>query len=160
MKFSSYEDIEAPIAFVFDAVTDIAGFERAALRRGVDLKRLDALTVPGPGMSWDVAFRFRGKKRKLIADIIGFQHPELIEFSAVSTSFELTLLASTMALSRRRTRLTMALDLRPRSLGARLMLQSVKLGRGNLKRKFADRVRTFSQDIETRAAVSATSPGA
>lgn len=152
MKFSSHEDIEAPIDFVFDAVTDFSGFERMALRRGAQLRRLDTLAQPGPGMSWDVIFAFRGKTRRLIADIVDYAPPERVEFAGVSPSFELSVLISTLALSRRRTRMTMALVVRPRSLGARLMVQSARLGRGGLARKYAERLRLFSAEIEARAA--------
>ena len=41
MKFSTREDIEAPVDHVFAEVSDFAGFERRALRHGADITRLD-----------------------------------------------------------------------------------------------------------------------
>lgn len=155
MKFSTREDIAAPAEFVFDQLADFAGFERAALRRGISLKRLDTRTTPGAGMSWDIGFRFRGKARQMITDIRRFERPELLEYAGVSPSFEMTLLLNTVTLSKTRTRLHVELELRPRTLGARLLVQSAKLARANLTRKFAERVKGFAQDIETRASAQA-----
>ncbi len=154
MKFVSHEDIEAPVGFVFKAVTDFTGHERAALRRGADVQRLNATVEPGPGASWNVAFHYHGKIRRMIARITRCDHLELVEFAGVSDGFELTLQINLLALSPRRTRLTMSLDLRPRSLGARLMLQSAKLGRSRLKHRYDEKLRAYAQRIETRAALS------
>lgn len=154
MKFVSHEDIEAPIGFVFKAVTDFTGHERAALRRGADVQRLDAPAEPGQGASWNVAFHYQGKIRRMMARITRCDHLELVEVAGVSDGFELTVQISLVALSRGRTRLTMQLDLRPRSLGARLMLQSAKLGRSKLKRRYDEKLRAYAHRIETRAALS------
>ena len=37
MKFSSREDLDAPIDYVWQQVTDFVAFERQAMRRGADL---------------------------------------------------------------------------------------------------------------------------
>jgi hypothetical protein len=41
-----------------------------------------------------------------------------------------------MSLAPRRTRMTMAVEVRPKTLAARLVLQSMKLARGRLQRRF------------------------
>ncbi|MBD3803653.1 MAG: SRPBCC family protein [Thioclava sp.] len=151
MKFSTRTDIAAPAEFVFERLADFGSFERAALRRGITLQRLDALTEPGAGMSWDIGFRFRGKQRQLITDIRRFEHPEMIEYAGASKSFEAVLECALTELSKSRTRLMVGLEVKPRSLGARLMVQSAKLGKGNLERRFKERVDLFAEDIERQA---------
>jgi len=52
MKFSTREDVEAPVDYVFGQISDFGAFERQALRRGADVRRLDS----GPfvtGSAWD-----------------------------------------------------------------------------------------------------------
>ena len=53
-----------------------------------------------------------------------------------------------LALSRNRTRLSVTIDLTPKSLSARLLLQSLKLAKNNLTRKFKLRVSEFAEVIE------------
>ncbi len=148
MKLSTRTDISAPAGFVFERLADFGSFERVAMRRGITLKRLDTLSEPGAGMSWDIGFRFRGKQRQMITDVKQFEVPELIVYEGVSNSFEAVMDFDLTDLSKTRTRLQVGLDLRPRSLGARLMIQSAKLGKGNLERRFKERIEQFAQDIE------------
>ncbi|OOY17862.1 SRPBCC family protein [Thioclava sp. DLFJ4-1] len=148
MKLSTRTDISAPAGFVFERLADFGSFERVAMRRGITLKRLDTLSEPGAGMSWDIGFRFRGKQRQMITDVKQFEVPELIVYEGMSNSFEAVMDFDLTDLSKTRTRLQVGLDLRPRSLGARLMIQSAKLGKGNLERRFKERIEQFAQDIE------------
>ena len=62
MKFSTTEDIAAPAEAVFDAFCDFASFERAAMRRGAEVQRLDHMAVPGVGMAWHAPFDMRGQR--------------------------------------------------------------------------------------------------
>lgn len=151
MKFSNRVDVAAPAEFVFDQLSDFATFERMALRKGVALRRLDTLKSPGAGMSWDIGFKLRGRARQMIADVSRFERPEQIDCEGTSQGFHLSLTLALMELSKSRTRLTTGLEIRPRTLGARLLLQSAKLGRSNLDRRYDDRVRAFARMIESRA---------
>ena len=60
MKFSTREDISAPIDQVFQALCDFEAFERLAMRRGAELRRTDTMTRPGVGMQWHVTYSMRG----------------------------------------------------------------------------------------------------
>ena len=44
MKLASKKDVEAPIAQVWAALTDFETWERAAMRRGVEVARTDSLS--------------------------------------------------------------------------------------------------------------------
>ena len=150
MKFSTREDIEARIAVVFAECSDVARFERQARRRGVSVKRLDRLPDFGPGMRWAIQFPYRGKDRKLQADISQVVECEEIRMTANSGGLDAWLDVSLLALSQNRTRLKIGLELKPRSLQARLLVQSLKFAKGNLDRKFHERVANFARDIELR----------
>jgi hypothetical protein len=55
MKLTTREDIEAPMDFVYRALSDTDHWERAALRRGASVARQDLRPTPGPGLPWAVA---------------------------------------------------------------------------------------------------------
>lgn len=150
MKFSSREDIAAPAEFVFDQLADFSGFEELAQARGVSLRRLDARTSPGRGLKWEIGFAFRGKPRVIEAEVARYDRPDRLEYQGTSHSFLLHLDISLVALTRTRTRMQIGLEVKPRTLGARLMVQSAKLGRSGLDARFAKRIAAFARTIEAR----------
>jgi len=78
MKFSTKEDIEAPLEAVFEMMCDFETFERAAMRRGAEVQRTDTKTVPGVGMAWRAAFMLRGKRRQVELETVTFERPNEI----------------------------------------------------------------------------------
>lgn len=151
MKFSTRVDIEAPISFVFAALTDVAALERAAMRSGVEVHRLDEGALdPRRGMSWDLRFRMRGKMRCVVVTIATIEPPETLAFTGESSNFEISAEFSLLALARHRTRLSVAMEVRPRTLAGRVMLQSARFGKATLDRRYADRMRLFGLELEDR----------
>ncbi len=150
MKFSTRQDIEAPIDVVFAEATDFVRFERQARRRGVQVNRLDRLGETAPGMCWSIIFPYRGKERRLQAELGVLRGPEHARVVSASSGIDAVLDMELLALSQARTRLKIGLELSPRSLQARLLIQSLKFAKGNLDRKFAERVATFARDVELR----------
>lgn len=149
MKFSTREDIEAPVDYVFGQISDFGTFERQALRRGADVRRLDS----GPfvkGSAWDVAFTFRGKDRQSRGTLSIFDAPNMIQVDFVSSNIEGNSLIELVPLSPHRTRVIVTIDIGAKTLAARLMLQSLKLAKSNLTNRFKKRVGDFATDIEDR----------
>ena len=151
MRFSSKEDIEAPIDAVFAAATDFEGFERQAMRRGAEVSRTDTLGAVGVGAEWNASFVFRGKERKLKAKITGFDVPNGYEAKTRVGGLEGDVAVELLALSPGRTRLQVSLELQPQTLSARLLVQSLKFAKGNLNRRFATRMASFAAMIEDKA---------
>ena len=150
MKFSSQEDIEAPIEFVFQAATDFASFEKQALRRGAEVQRTDRLTELGPGMAWKATFPFRGKRRSADGKLVTCDAPNALAFVSDIGGMHGDLDIEFVALSQRRTRVSVELELIPNSLSARLLLQSLRLAKANLSRRFKKRIEHFAEDVEDR----------
>lgn len=152
MKFSTREDIEAPIDAVFNMLCDFESFERAAMRRGADVQRLDNREEPGVGAMWEASFTMRGKRREIELELVEFDRPNDMAFESKSpgvlgrTGFEL------IALSRGRTRVMVSLELKPLNLSARLLVQSLKLAKGKLSQRFSARVAEYARGMEERYA--------
>jgi hypothetical protein len=150
MQFSSKEDIEAPIDGVFREITDFQSFERSALRRGAEVQRTDALGAPAVGMSWHARFMLRGRKREMDIELVEYDPPNGIGLEARSPAILGRMRVDLVALSRGRTRLSVDLVLEPRSISGRLMVQSLKLARANLTKRFRLRVADYAVDLEER----------
>lgn len=150
MKFSSKEDLEAPIEKVFAQVSDFETLERAALRRGAEVQRTDTLLKKGPGMRWSAEFMARGRQRKLNIEMTTYSPPNNMRFHSVAQGLETVMLIELVALSPARTRLSVDVNLKPNSIPARLLVQSLKLARTNLNKKFHLRMADYARDIEER----------
>ena len=150
MKFKTREDIEATIEQVFEAVSDFDGMERAALRRGADVARIDTLGEPGPGMRWNAKFPYRNRTREADLELTTFEAPHQLELFSKVSGIEATVDIELLSLSRNRTRMNLSVDMRPKTIPARLLLQSMKLARASMVRRFRKRVAQYAQSIEER----------
>ena len=150
MEFTSSEDIEAPLDEVFAKLSDFDAIERQMLRRGVEVKRREAYSEPVAGMTWDASFSFRGKARDAEITLSKFDKPEHMEFTSISSGLEVVTQIDCVPLSRSRTRIAAKVALNPRTLPARLLVQSMKLARTKLNKRFAKRMREFARDFENK----------
>lgn len=150
MEFSTRQDIEAPIAFVFEQMTDFKSIERAAMRRGAEVQRVDTLSRTGPGMAWDAAFDLRGKRREISLEMTEYDPPNGMAFESRSPNLKGKMVVELMALSPGRTRVGMKLELEPRNLSAKLLIQSLKLARKSVVKRIDDRMASYAADIEQR----------
>ena len=150
MKFSTKEDIDAPIEQVFGIVTDFEAYERAIMRRGAELQRVDTLAQPGQGMKWQSRFSYRGRPRELAAELTQYLPHEAITLTSQSQGLNGVFKVDLVALSPRHTRMAVTLEMKPNSITARLFLQSLRLAKSNLTRRFKKSVRNFARDVEAR----------
>ncbi len=154
MKLATKKDIEAPITKVWAALSDYEAWERSAMRRGVDVERTDKLTKPGPGMSWTSRFAYRARTRKADMKLTEMTGPGLLAFTLASDAVDVATKVELIEMSARRTRMHLTAEVKPRSLGARLFLQSLRLARAKVDRKFDAKVGQLALELETRAKVA------
>jgi carbon monoxide dehydrogenase subunit G len=150
MKIASRHDIEAPPAFVFQTLTDFDSWERSAMRRGADVTRTDKLTALGPGLAWIVRFRFRSKDRKLSVKLTGLDSPTRLSFALSGVLFDATSIVDLMELGATRTRMVVVSEAKPKTLAARLVLQSLRLARTRVQRRIDKRIGMIGHEIEER----------
>lgn len=150
MQLTAREDIEAPLDRVFAALSDFETVERQALRRGIDVQRTQDAGSPEAGLSWRAGFTFRGKKRTADIDLAIYTPPERIMFHTVSGGLTVEMVLDVVALSRGRTRISVEAAMMPKTLSARLLVQSLKLAKGGVEKRFRNRMKGLAQDLETR----------
>lgn len=147
MKFSTRHDTRIAAPELFAHLSDFPRLERLLGDSGVALGRIDPAADPGTGIGWHLAFDWRGRRREMRLDVTDFQRPERIVMTGRSELFDMVIEQTVIALARDRSRLMFELDIRPRTMRARLMLQTAKLGKAQLDRRFdrriGDYVRSF-----------------
>lgn len=148
MRFSAREDVAAPIDEVFAALTDFPRLERQALRRGIDVARLDDLSEPGVGMMWRIGFDIRGRRRVAQTELTELADGRRLSFFTQVSGLNCPGTVELTALSKTKTRVHVTLDLRPQTLTARMMLQGLKLAKSSLSDRFKARVARLARDIE------------
>ncbi|MEL6640493.1 MAG: SRPBCC family protein [Pseudomonadota bacterium] len=148
MNFTTHEDIKAPIAYVYQRITNFEAFERQALRHGAQVVRVDGTGPVQVGSAWDVAFTFRNKDRELRATVAELIAPQELAIDTDAKGLASDTRASLLALSPQTTRVEVKIALSAKSLSARLLLQSLKLARSNLQNRFEKRVREQLRGIQ------------
>lgn len=150
MKFSTNEDIEAPIDAVFEMLCDFEAFERSAMRRGAEVQRIDQHSAPCVGMMWQAAFTLRGKQRQMEVEMVTFDRPQEIVLESTSPGMLATTSFELIALSRSSTRVKVEIEIKPLNLSSRLLVQSLKLAKNSLTKKFKLRVAEYAKGMEDR----------
>ncbi|MCB1334110.1 MAG: SRPBCC family protein [Roseivivax sp.] len=151
MKFSAKEDIAAPIASVFAVLEDFDVVERAAMRRGVEVSRQDSDSGAAQGTHWTARFDFRGKPRESSIALSSVSAPETLVFDATTGGLGSQVQLDLVALNPALTRLSMTAELKPHTLAARLMVQSLRLAKGSVEKRFRARFGDAARLIEARA---------
>ena len=149
MKFSTREDIEVPIEFAFARVSDFDAYERRLLRQEVDISRRTAGPVE-VGTTWDVAFSFRDRPRRLTAELVSLEPPSGLAIHSLSDGLTLITEIELIALSQASTRVMVSVEAKAKTLAARVLLQSLKLAKPTLTKRFEGRVLGFAREIEDR----------
>jgi hypothetical protein len=158
MKLSAKYDVEADSAFVFRHLADFEGWERAATRRGAEVVRVDAPSdgVPsggsrlGPSVTWETRFRYDGKARAVTVRLEQFAPDTALALTGTSKLADARLEIDVMELSGLRTRLLVRLDIKPKTVAARIYVQSLRVVRSRVERNFAQRIAQLGVDIENQ----------
>lgn len=147
MKLTSKSDLEAPLSFVFATLADHAAWERMAIRQGVQVERPADAPHSGIGSAWRIRGRVRGKVRQMLLRLTETAPDKAMGYSLDSPSVEGTARFELLALSPRRTRLRVVLEVRPKTLAARLFLNTLRLTRRRVEAKFDARTAQLAQRI-------------
>lgn len=150
MKLTSRQDIEAPIDFLYAQLTDFDQFERMAMRRGAEVERRNPQHPAGAGLSWRLRFGYRGKPRQIDVTLLRLKEQTGLDYSLDSLVVGGSAQFDLLALSAKRTRLTAVVELKPKTLAARLMLQSLRLAKGRVQQKYDSAVSKLAYALDER----------
>lgn len=150
MIFTNKTDIAANINAVFAEFADFEMFERYGLRSGAEVTRTDDLSSPGKGMMWNIRMPYRGKTRRIALELADYDPPNSLDFVAEADGFDAAIRVDLVPLSGRQTRVTVVLDITAKTLTAKLALQSARLTKSALNKRFRKRLNRFAKTVEDR----------
>jgi Polyketide cyclase / dehydrase and lipid transport len=161
MKLIAKTDLEAPAAFVYAQLADHAAWEREALRRGAEIERPADLPLSGVGAGWRIQIPFRGKVRRVLLTVAEMEPDQNLAYSFDGQSLQGVAVLEVQALSARRSRLRVTLDAKPKTLAARLFINTLRLAKGRVQARFDNRLgqlaaRIESNHVEARARATRT----
>lgn len=150
MRLTAKTDLDAPASFVFAALADHQSWEREAAQRGIEVERPADMPLSGIGAGWRVRLPYRGKLVAILLRLVGLSEDERLDFELQSQAVEGELAIEIMALSPRLTRMRLTFDLRPRTLAARLFLNTMRLAKGRVQTRMEQRVQQMGAQILAR----------
>ena len=150
MKLVAKYDIQAPVDYVYAQLADFEAWERMALRRGVEVTRTDRLTRVGAGMQWQVSFHLRGKERRLSLRVASLTPTSHLAIAVGSALFDGEVRLDLLDVAPDRTGVEVRFEAKPKTLSARIYLQTLRLARKKVDRSFAQRVAQLAVEIEDR----------
>ncbi len=150
MNFTSKQDVIAPAEHVFRQLTDFDFYESYAMRLGAHVERLDEYDRPQPGMCWNISGVFRGKHRNVELRLDEYNPVEALSYICKANSLDAIINFSVIPLSKTETRLKSSIDVHAKGLSARVALQSARLAKKTLDRKFDSRMHDFAKNIEDK----------
>ena len=148
MKLISKTDLEVPAAFVYAQLADHPAWEREFLRRGADIERPADMPQSGVGAGWHVQAPFRGKQRRILLRVAGLDPDRSLAFTFDGQSMQGDAVLEVQALSARRSRLRLTLDVKPKTLAARLFINTLRLAKGRVQARLDKRVNQLAARIE------------
>lgn len=150
MKLTAKTDLEVPASFVFATLVDHAAWEREAIRNGAEVERPEGSPLSGPGAAWRIRGHFRGKPRKVLIRIEDLAQDQRLALTIDSPSIEGSSRIEIMVLSPRRSRLRVDLEVKPKTLAARLFINTMRLAKGRVQAKFEGRLGQMGARIKDR----------
>ena len=150
MKLATKYDVEAPAGFVFAQLADFEGWERAAMRRGAEVMRTDTLRSVAPGLTWEAQFQYRGKERHTTIRLDTLTSTRHLALTATSNLLDGVMAIALLDLAAKRTRVEVRLEIKPKTIAARIYVQTLRLARARVERGFAQRIAQLAVEIEDR----------
>lgn len=149
MKLSTREDISAPVATVFEAVTDFERFRRHLLSKGFQVNGLPQQGLPVQGSTWHSKYQWRGRGYDIESRLVSFENDQGFAIESQGKGVVCLTVVDLIELAKQRTRLSVSLKLKPTTLASRLLIQSVRIAKPRLNKKLKSRVSNFAAEFES-----------
>jgi hypothetical protein len=147
MKLTGKVDLEAPIAHVYAQFADHPAWEREARQRGIEVERPEGMPATGVGAGWRLWVPFRGGVRRVLLTMAEMTPHHRIAMTLDGQTIEGEMVLELLALSPTSTRLRLVVDVSPKTLAARLFLNTLRLAKGRVQARLDERLAGFGARI-------------
>jgi len=159
MQINASETLKGHIEEIFDALSDFAPAEQAAMDRGMRVERLDALAAPAAGMRWKIGFFARGREREADVELVKTTRPTFMQFEGKVGGLFFQSNISCRVADTDATEVTVVTKLKPQAMTARMLVQSLKLARRRVNRRYKMALGRLLRDVESRARATTSESG-
>ena len=150
MRLTATESVSVPADAFFTQVSDFDTLADRARSLGATVTPQHEGN-PERGTAWDVAFQFRGRHRRVVATLMQFDPPRGYTVETVMEGLLAETQVMVTPLEDHGSRLDVSCELSAKSLTARLLLQSLKLGKRRIAARFQARISEYAQLAAARA---------
>lgn len=150
MRLVARTDVELTPEALFEALADVSYFERAARRQGAEVTRKDGGVHLAQGAVWAVRFPYRGRMREAISTLTSIERPRRLGFHTTTAAFEIATELLIAPMSRGTTRMALTMDIKPRTFGGRVILQTMRIGKARLQTLLGKKLVALGDSLKKR----------
>ncbi len=151
MKLSTREDIDRPITEVYAHMADFPAFETRIRDRGIDLQRGAGPVAPALGANWAAPITWRERRYDVTGELVNIEPDVGYAIEGKIGGVVSLAVVDLVSLARGKTRMFVSVELTPTSLSSRLLIQSLKLTKGSLTKRFKSRVGMLADELRSGA---------
>lgn len=151
MKISTQRDIDAPPDTLFSDMADLDRHLNDAADRGIEIIRLDDGSQGIAGGSWRVDFSLAGRRRTGELRVAKWAPNGQMALAGTVDGLAVAIDLEVAPLQDDRSRLAVAVDIAPTSMGGRILVQTLKLARPQIETRMESRIDRIQGRAEARA---------
>ncbi|MEM6738672.1 MAG: hypothetical protein AAF646_01070 [Pseudomonadota bacterium] len=156
MELTAREKIALPTDVVWEEITAFERFEETLRRRGAKIERARGSEGPvAEGTVWLTEFTFSGRARTAEIAMRTLKRPQAMRLDGTGSGLEGVVEITLTAPDAGHTVLDLSATLRATGLGAKVLLQPLKLARGKLQAQLDATAAKIARDAEQRHGANA-----
>lgn len=148
MKFETIEEIEAPQDFTFSRFADFFRYEETARNYGADLRRVNGFTEIEVGVMWRGSIPIQGRTRGVEAVVSDYNPSNSTRIDTAVGGMNVAFDMQFEALEDGGTRMRATVEMKAKTLAARLIIQSAKLARKRLQGRIDSKIVALANEYE------------
>ncbi|MBM7069492.1 SRPBCC family protein [Actibacterium sp. 188UL27-1] len=133
---------------VFPRLCDFDRFEGMIRNAGGTVERTDPAGAPAAGSRWAGDVTFGGRVWRFEGTVDRMEPPRGYVTRGLSSGVQIVIKVTCATLASGRSRVTVSVELSPKTLAARVLLKPISMGQASIEERFDRRVGAFLREVE------------